>query len=121
MLSRLFKFIVLGLFIAPMVIANPTPQADNLASTEEVAREQAFANLTTMLIGCELDNKCMLEDFIALWEDYFWNSYFSHLLNNSSPVIGNIVQLWQQQVTSNREFPNDLLIENNLTLKDLLV
>lgn len=61
-----------------------------------------------------------LEDFISRWESYFWNSYFSHLLNNISPVKGNIVQLWQQLVNTKRPFPTEILEKTSLTLSKIL-
>lgn len=61
-----------------------------------------------------------LEDFIAKWESYFWNSYFSHLLNNVSPVKENIVQLWQRLVDTDAPFPVEVLQKNALTLSDIL-
>jgi PRTRC genetic system protein B len=62
-----------------------------------------------------------LEDFMAQWESYFWNSYFSHLMNDFNPVTENIVQLWQAQVTTDRPFPARLLKPNRYTVQTLLV
>lgn len=61
-----------------------------------------------------------LEQFIADWEGYFFNSYFSHLINKQNPVKGNIVQLWQQQVKSQNPFPADCLKKTRLTVKNLI-
>ncbi len=63
---------------------------------------------------------CMLEEFIAQWESYFLNSYFSHLIQSHAPVKGNIVQLWQGLINSRRKFPVKQLIPNGLTIKDLI-
>lgn len=62
MFSRLLKLMVLAFFIVPTfaIAATTAAQPANTPSTDEVVREQAFANLTSMLIGCELDNKCLL-------------------------------------------------------------
>jgi len=62
-----------------------------------------------------------LEDFMEQWETYFWNSYFSHLMADFNPVTGNIVQLWQAQVATDRVFPCQLLKTNRNTVKNLLV
>ena len=62
-----------------------------------------------------------LEDFMAQWENYFWNSYFSHLMADFNPVTENIVQLWQAQVATGRVFPCHLLKPNRYTVKNLLV
>lgn len=61
-----------------------------------------------------------LEDFIGKWESYFWNSYFSHLIGEQSPVRGNIVQLWQKMVNTGTKFPMEVLIKNGKQLKDVL-
>ncbi len=63
---------------------------------------------------------CLLEEFIHLWEQYFFNSYFSHVIGDASPVKGNIVQLWQKLAGSAKEFPLKSLLKNGLTIKNLL-
>ncbi|MEO6630378.1 MAG: PRTRC system protein B, partial [Mucilaginibacter sp.] len=62
-----------------------------------------------------------LEDFMAEWESYFWNSYFSHLMGEFNPVTENIVQLWQAQVATDRVFPTELLKPNRNTVQNLFV
>lgn len=64
--------------------------------------------------------KKSLEQFISAWENYFFNSYFSHLIDKHNPLKGNIVQLWQQLVKSQNPFPNDRLIKARLTVKNLI-
>lgn len=71
-------------------------------------------------VDIEIDKDFCLEDFIEQWESYFWNSYFSHLLDNFSPVKTKIGQLWQQQVNTDKPFPSDALIKYGKTLKDLI-
>lgn len=68
-----------------------------------------------------MDKVNCLEDFIAAWESCHWNSYFSHLIGEVSPVEGNIVQLWQQQISTQKKFPLDLLKAKNKTVKDIIV
>lgn len=63
---------------------------------------------------------CLLEEFMHLWQQYFFNSYFSHLTMQKSPVKGNIVQLWQNLVGTKKQFPIKSLIANGYTLKNLL-
>lgn len=70
-------------------------------------------------VKIQIDPTCCLEEFITTWEKYFFNSYFSHLLGGS-PVKGNIVQLWQGLVDQNKNFPPNVLIKINHTIKDLL-
>lgn len=61
-----------------------------------------------------------LEAFMKAWEKYFFNSYFSHMIGGVAPIQGNIVQLWQQQISTNRRFPQDCLKKHTLTIKRIL-
>jgi PRTRC genetic system protein B len=61
-----------------------------------------------------------LESFMGQWQDYFFNSYFSHMIETDSPVKGNIVQAWQQLMASGLKFPAQILKKNGLTLKTLI-
>lgn len=73
----------------------------------------------TVAVNIKAD--CPLEEFIALWERYFFKSYFSHLITNKSPVKGNIIQLWKSLVGSRKKFPIKSLLKNGLTIKKLLL
>lgn len=64
---------------------------------------------------------CNLEDFTEQWQYYFFNSYFSHLLQQRSPVKGNVVSLWQSLVCTDTKFPLEVLTKNDITLKDLIL
>lgn len=59
--------------------------------------------------------------FTELWESYFFNSYFTHLMAGHNPVDGNCVILWTEQVNSDKEFPTEKLIKSNQKLKDILL
>ena len=71
-------------------------------------------------VKVDIKTDCHLQDFMQSWEQYFFKSYFSHLIGNTSPVKGNIIQLWQKLVGSGKPFPIKSLIKNGLTLKKLL-
>jgi PRTRC genetic system protein B len=71
-------------------------------------------------VRIKIDSECMLEDFMAKWQEYFFDSYFSHLIGNNSPVKGNIVQLWKSLVNTKKLFPEKVLQPTRLTLKNLL-
>lgn len=77
-------------------------------------------NVCMGTVDIEIDKHSHLEDFVKAWEDYFWSSYFSHLIGNYSPVKGNIVQLWKGLIGTDKAFPNDVLIKNSKQLKELL-
>jgi PRTRC genetic system protein B len=72
-------------------------------------------------VRIKIGQETRLEDFMTLWEKYFWNSYFSHLMGEFNPVSENIVQLWQKQVATDRVFPCQLLKPTRSTLKNLFV
>lgn len=63
---------------------------------------------------------CTLEHFISQWQDYFFGSYFSHLIEQRPPVKGNIVQLWKVLVGTRKKFPKNVLVKNGYTIKQLL-
>ena len=71
-------------------------------------------------VSVNIKADCLLEEFMQQWEEYFFNSYFSHLIREKSPVKGNIIQLWQSLINSRKQFPMKSLIKNGLTLKQLL-
>lgn len=62
-----------------------------------------------------------LEEFITAWEQAYWNSYFSHLIGEVSPVNVNIVQLWQGLGNTGKKFPPEVLNPSGKTIKDLIV
>jgi len=64
---------------------------------------------------------CGLEQFIRLWEDYFFNSFFSHTIHHQIISGGNIVQLWQHLIATNEPFPAEKLLTLKITLQDLIV
>lgn len=71
-------------------------------------------------VNVNIDRQTHLEQFIAQWESYFFNSYFTHTLGTHRHCKGNLVQLWQEQVGTDKTFPQKELIKNNRTLKDLI-
>lgn len=71
-------------------------------------------------VNISIKESSCVEEFTRAWEDYFFNSYFSHLMGENSPVKGNCVILWKDLVTSDRTFPTALLKSSNKTLKNLL-
>ncbi len=72
-------------------------------------------------VDIDIQSDCRLEKFIDHWERYFFESYFSHLIGDTSPVKGNIVQLWQHLVNTRRKFPISKLHPSGLTIKDLIL
>lgn len=71
-------------------------------------------------VNINIKNSASVEEFIKAWEDYFFNSYFSHLLDNYNPIIGNCVNLWRKLMETGETFPVEVLKKNSKTLKNLL-
>lgn len=71
-------------------------------------------------VDVEVQQERCLEDFMTKWEGYFWNSYFSHLMEGFTPVKGNIVLLWKQLIRTNEPFPVSVLKPNRQTVENLL-
>lgn len=71
-------------------------------------------------VSIDIKNSASVEEFTTAWENYFFNSYFSHLLGKHSPIKGNCVSLWKKLIETNATFPKDVLKKNNKTLKNLL-
>lgn len=71
-------------------------------------------------VDIEINNYGSLEEFIHGWQEYFFNSYFSHSLDNYVPAKTNIVSLWKALVNTRKKFPISALVKNNKTLKNLI-
>ncbi|RZJ90139.1 MAG: PRTRC system protein B [Chryseobacterium sp.] len=61
-----------------------------------------------------------LDQFMLHWEKLCFGSAFSHLLQGISPVKCNIVQLWQQQIGTEKPFPQKQLKRFPKLLKDII-
>lgn len=71
-------------------------------------------------VKVDLPEDTTLEDFMAIWETCFFNSYFSHSMEGHSPTRMNIVQLWQKLIGRKTAFPAEELLKTKLTIKSLL-
>lgn len=77
-------------------------------------------NVCMGTVSIDIEKSESIEEFILIWENYFFNSYFSHLIDNHSPINGNCTSLWKDLIDSDKPFPLDVLKKNNKTLKTLL-
>lgn len=77
-------------------------------------------NVCLGTVDVNIKSSASLEEFTEKWEEYFFNSYFSHLVNSHNPINGNCVNLWKNLIQTKEAFPTDILINSNLTLKNLL-
>lgn len=71
-------------------------------------------------VDVRIKKTASLEEFTTAWENYFFNSYFSHLMQDHNPIKGNCVSLWKRLINTNLPFPKEVLTKSSRTLKDLL-
>lgn len=77
-------------------------------------------NVCMGTVDVNIQKSASVEEFIQAWEAYFFNSYFSHLVNEHNPINGNCVNLWKDLINTDRVFPKEVLRKTNKTLKYLL-
>ena len=77
-------------------------------------------NVCMGTVDVNIQNSTSLEEFTKKWENYFFNSYFSHLMNEHNPINGNCVSLWKSLINNDKPFPKEALKKANATLKNLL-
>lgn len=61
-----------------------------------------------------------LEDFMRLWEQYFFNSYFSHTISGNNSTKTNTTTLWHSLAGTSKDFPQDELLKIGYTLKSII-
>ncbi len=71
-------------------------------------------------VDVEINSYGSLEEFMQSWQEYFFNSYFSHSLDNYAPATINIVGLWKDLVNTRKKFPVSVLTKNGQTLKNII-
>jgi PRTRC genetic system protein B len=80
----------------------------------------ADGNVCMGTVNVNIKKSASLEDFTIAWEDYFFNSYFSHLMQNHNPVQGNCVNLWKKLRKAGEPFPKKVLKKTNRTIKSII-
>lgn len=71
-------------------------------------------------VDTSINEQLCLEDFMEKWQEFFFNSRFSHLLGEDSPINGNCVQLWADLVGFGKPFPMEVLKTHHFKIDDLL-
>jgi PRTRC genetic system protein B len=77
-------------------------------------------NVCMGTVNVDIQKSTSLEEFTEKWENYFFNSYFSHLMHEHNPVKGNCVNLWKSLIHTDKIFPKEILKNANRTLKNIL-
>lgn len=73
-------------------------------------------NVCMGTVDVRIKKTASLEEFTTAWENYFFNSYFSHLVQGHNPINGNLVSLWKELISTGNAFPTAVLKKNNRTL-----
>jgi PRTRC genetic system protein B len=72
-------------------------------------------------VNVAIKSAASLEEFISAWHAYFFESYFSHHINEHNPVGVNLFNLYKELMAyPEKTFPTDTLRTTPLTLKNLL-
>jgi hypothetical protein len=61
-----------------------------------------------------------MEDFTKTWEQYFFNSNFSHSISGNNSTKTNTTELWRSLAGKDEPFPQNELIKTSLTLKTII-
>lgn len=77
-------------------------------------------NVCMGTVAIQIKNTVFVEEFTSAWENYFFKSYFSHLMPDYNPIKGNCVTLWGSLINTNKVFPKEVLKKSSQTLKNLL-
>jgi len=77
-------------------------------------------NVCMGTVKINIERNTCLEDFMKLWEQYFFNSYFSHSINGGSSTKTDTKELWRSLIGTGKDFPQDELKKNGLILKNLI-
>src|SRR5690606_27277273 len=66
-------------------------------------------NVCMGTVAIQIKKTASLEEFTQAWEGYFFNSYFSHLMQGYNPITGNCVSLWKNLIATGEAFPMEVL------------
>jgi PRTRC genetic system protein B len=71
-------------------------------------------------VQINISKTACLEDFIATWERYFFDSNFSHSISGNNSTKTNTTDLWRSLAGTGKPFPQEELLSNHLTLKQII-
>ncbi|HSH66419.1 MAG TPA: PRTRC system protein B [Bacteroidia bacterium] len=77
-------------------------------------------NVCMGTVDVNIKKSTSVEEFIQAWESYFFNSYFSHLVNEHNPIKGNCINVWKDLINADKAFPKEVLIKTDKTIQNLL-
>jgi PRTRC genetic system protein B len=71
-------------------------------------------------VQINMGNSTCLEEFMKTWENYFFNSNFSHSISGNNSTKSNTTELWRSLAGTNQPFPQNELMKTSLTLKQII-
>lgn len=71
-------------------------------------------------VDVHISASASLEEFTSSWENYFFGSYFSHLIDGHNPVGMNLLSLYKSLAGNNIPFPVAELLPAHRILNDLI-
>jgi hypothetical protein len=71
-------------------------------------------------VQININKATCLEDFTKTWEQYFFNSNFSHSINGNNSTKSDTTELWRSLAGKGEPFPQNELIKTSLTLKSII-
>ena len=77
-------------------------------------------NVCMGTVRIQINSSTCLEDFMQLWHHYFFNSNFSHAINGNNSTKSDTTALWRGLAGTGRDFPEDELLINGLTLQQII-
>jgi PRTRC genetic system protein B len=77
-------------------------------------------NVCMGTVSIQIERFTYLEEFMAKWETYFFNSYFSHTIGGHTGSQIDMAELWRGQVGTGKPFPTETLVKQDTTLKRLM-
>lgn len=78
-------------------------------------------NVCMGTVNIQIDNGTGLDEFMQLWQQYFFGSNFSHSINGNSSTKSDTAGLWRFLVNTDKPFPPEQLVKNGRTLSTLFV
>ncbi|MFD0749277.1 PRTRC system protein B [Mucilaginibacter calamicampi] len=77
-------------------------------------------NVCMGTVQIQIGKSSCLEEFMQLWQQYFFNSNFSHSINGNNSTKSDTTKLWRSLAGTGKEFPQDELLPNGLTLQQII-
>ena len=71
-------------------------------------------------VQINIDKSTCLEEFMKTWQQYFFNSNFSHSISGNNSTKSNTTDLWRSLAGKGEAFPQHELIKTSLTLKSII-